>query len=224
MVDVGWRGRSAVSLNRALRAEGMSEPLNLYFGLIKPDAELTRTGDWAPYLFCRPGPDREAGDLGGGLPSFVEVVCSADHGPVRGFQEGSDGVEPVMDPYDTAPDEWGMREVQSVILAVTERVAPFVADLAEADLRPALIDLLRLFLHRPDRAEVEAWGPFPFAPDPGGAAAAPWVARWSTADMLRWAAQGRQPHSFWPQASRLLAPPAGRSLVELRKRLGRGRR
>jgi len=223
MVDVGWRGRSAVSLNRALGAEGMTEPLNLYFGLIKPDAEMTRTGDWAPYLFCRPGPDREAGDLGGGLPSFIEVICSADHGPVRGFREGLDGVEPVMDPYDTAPDEWGMREVQSVILAVTDRVAPFVADLAEADLRPALIDLLRLFLHRPDRAEVEAWGPFPFAPDPGGAAAAPWVARWSTADMLRWAAQGRQPHSFWPQASRLLAPRAGRSLVELRKRVGAGR-
>lgn len=218
MVDVGWRGRSAASLNRALEAEGMTTPLHLYLGLIKPDPELTRTGDWASYLFCRPGPDAEAGLLGGGLPSFVEVVCTADHGPVRGFRERDGTVEPVMDPFDPAPEQWGMGAVRDAILAVTERVAPFASELGAVDLTPALKDLVRLFLHAPDPVEVRAWQSFPFGADPSGQDTVPWVARWSTLDALRWAVRGENPHSFWPQASRRLLPWPGRAILAARER------
>lgn len=150
VVDLGWRGRSGASLNRALRSAGRQTPLHLYAGLIRPESELTATGDWATYLFTRPGPDAGPMAWKGGLPSFLEVVCTADHGPVRGFEESGSQVRPVLDPTDQRVEAWGRADLQTAILAVVDRVAPFALDLEHVDLRPAVADVVTRFLDDPE--------------------------------------------------------------------------
>jgi hypothetical protein len=223
LVDVGWRGYSAASLNRALRHESLMPPLHLYLGLRDPDVELTSTGDWQTYLFCTPGPDARAGRFGGALTTFIEAVCSADHGSVAGFRESDSGVVPVLDPPHLAAQEWGIDEVQATILEVAERVAPFATEIAAHDPRDALHDVVALFLDAPDRDEVDAWATFPFTDDPAGVTATDWVARWSSGDLARWALRGIEPRSFWPQASLALSPRPTRALLAARRRAARGR-
>lgn len=224
VVDLGWRGRSAASLNRALRSAGRRTPLYLYAGLIKPESELTATGDWATYLFTRPGPDAGPTAWNGGLPSFLEVLCTADHGPVRGFEVSESQVNPVLDPTDERIEAWGRADVQAAILAVVDRVAPFALDLEHVDLRPAVADVVTRFLDDPDLDEVRAWGSFPYAVDAAGEVVTPWVSPWSLRQLLSWALRGNQPRSFWPQASMALAPRMGRSLVGLRRWVSSRRR
>jgi hypothetical protein len=219
MVDLGWRGRSAVSVNRALRAGGLTTPLHLYFGLRRPDPELTRTGDWLTYLFCRPGPDSDA-LAGPGISSFLEAVCSADHGPVRGFHDDGRTVEPVLEPELNEPViEWGLHDVHAAILEVADAVAPFADELSSDEVRAAAGEVLRTFLDDPDRDEAVAWGSFPYTADAAGVALAQLTTRWTWRDTARWTLRGKRPRSFWPQGSLETSAAATRTLVAARTRI-----
>ena len=151
--------------------------------------------------------------------TFLEIVCSADHGTVLTYEQHPDGqLTPVLKPFEPSTlNSWGYSLVRMTILRFAEELGPSLA-LTDpfANVREAVLGCYSQLWLSPNRQEVQNWGNFPFD-DGWGERSAPLhlLTPYDWTDLLQMA-RGRLParhRHFWMAGSAALSPPPLRALV-----------
>ena len=96
---------------------------------------------------------------------FWETFCTADHGRVVGYQSdsGQGTISPTFGPPPHAQEKWGRSRVRETILEAAAAVHLYMPEAElDANLRPAVQELLDRFWKNPSREEARAWAGFPF--------------------------------------------------------------
>lgn len=167
VVDIGWMGRTTRSLDDIMASAGLPQVDSyLYLGL---NAGADR---WSgPRVSARHDAWLYDDDAGHGVPIplpaghvlLMETMCSGTEGGTMGYRQDGDRVAPVLlSPKNTPALEWGLGEVQDVVLQTTRLLARAGSLCPEVDLRAACMDVATAFWERPSRAEVRAWADFPY--------------------------------------------------------------
>ncbi|WP_165360588.1 HAD family hydrolase [Candidatus Chloroploca sp. Khr17] len=160
LVDLGTGGTLHIALELVLATVGMSPLTSFYLGFTNEPTH--HTGKLLPYLFAR--------HTGMGFPNvmglvqLVEIVCTADHGTVLGFQHNGAQVVPILqEQFNTAAYAWGYAFVRETICHFAD-VLELSPDLVNVrvDVRPAAVEAISHFWRHPTREEAVAWGAFPF--------------------------------------------------------------
>ena len=162
LVDTGWAGTIQTALGRLLGGSGSPRPLTGFYLGVLEQAGLAGAGERIGYTntFNRLPLRRQTSHL-----PLLELLAQADHGPLAGFERGSDGrAAPRLDPPGPADlDE--IRAFQEGVLAFARaylRTAGGARPPA-ASWHRAAIELYRDFHRRPSPAEAAVFGEMPHA-------------------------------------------------------------
>lgn len=228
MVDVGWHGRLQSSLARVLASVDGPTPRGFYFGLHAKNADRA-AGKRDAYLFdarSRAGKALLKGyadDLE--LVPMMEMFCAADHGSVIGFEQVGPKVNALMrEPANTRAINWGLPLVQATIRSFAENLTldNSLVDL-DADVRPAVVDVLRAFWLTPTTSEAVAWGAYPYEDDQSGKSASRLAQGYVATDAVGAFYRGRvQRHhrASWIHGSLALTDPITRVLMTFAAAVG----
>ncbi|PDV97620.1 HAD family hydrolase [Candidatus Chloroploca asiatica] len=160
LVDLGTGGTLHSALEIVLATVGVAPLTSFYLGFT--NEPTSHTGTLLPYFFAH--------HTGMGFPhvmglvQIVEMICTADHGTVLGFQHDGERVVPNLQAqFNTAAYAWGYAFVRETICHFAE-VLELSPDLVNVrvDLRPPSIEVIRHFWRSPTHEEAFAWGAFPF--------------------------------------------------------------
>ena len=161
---------------------------------IKPDASFPVQG-WY---------DDDILKSGYGLPpggaALMEMFCTADHGTVLGYKEAGKVVAPVLG-MNRAEflDRWGLPEIRCVVASFADHLHldPDLSDL-DADLRPAVRQILLMFWNHPTKIEAKAWGSYQLESSSGlDQQVFPFAAPLSLRDWLSALRSGRMRKRYW---------------------------
>lgn len=163
VVDIGWRGRLQRSLCRAISTVEPAFPERLHGFYIDLDRPPTDAGSFSAFsTLCGTGFSWAS------RGSLFEIFCAAQHGTVRRYERGQDGVVAPLLASDTNPEAatWGLAIQQEAIVAFC-RNARLGLELAQIDMREhvpelakAAVEVVRLFVSRPAASEAAAFGSF----------------------------------------------------------------
>ena len=219
MVDVGWHGRLQSSLARVLDTVDGPTPRGFYFGLHAKTAERS-AGKRDAYLFdarSRSGMKLVKDDLE--LVPMMEMFCAADHGSVTGFEPLGEKIQAKLrEPSNSSAIAWGLPLVQQAIGALRAdhlTIDPALVDV-DADVRPAIIDVLRAFWLKPTTAEAVAWGAYPYEDDQLGKSTTKLAGGYVASDAFSSFYRGRVPRHHragWIHGSLALTDPITRRLM-----------
>ncbi|MCU0570967.1 MAG: hypothetical protein MUF49_30920 [Oculatellaceae cyanobacterium Prado106] len=159
LVDLGSGSSLHNALASVLETVGVAPPKSFYLG-IRAGVPNTRFGLPEPYLNHSPL------SLGFQIPSitsFLEMVCSADHGTVVTYRQSGQCVEPVFkEETNQAILDWGYRVVQASICRFADLLMLNPTYLnQQSDIRSTLTQLQHEFWHHLTPAEAKVWGRFP---------------------------------------------------------------
>lgn len=189
VVDVGWVGRTSVSLDRSMRQAGLP-PVGAWFYVGLSD----RDGSWSTedvrrrqsaFLvdhMARRGLPGEAS----GTVALVKAFCSGSHGSVAGYRREAGRVVPeLVRPLNDHVLDWGLDALGSTVADVVTKLVEDVPDLHRpGDLRGAIDAVLRAFWTDPSPGEVRVWGAFPADSDEAHRLAVPLAAPVRTAAVV----------------------------------------
>jgi predicted HAD superfamily hydrolase len=156
IVDIGWKGRLQLCLERIFASDEALRAVSLrgfYLSLLPAATVLNenRAEAFAAYRHVA-------------HPVLVEILASADHGSVLRYVRGAGGAVPVFEPRDEAALAWGVRDLQAGIAEFAKRLR-LNARQGDIDLAPLLRELARPALHglrilamTPHHGEAEAMG------------------------------------------------------------------
>ncbi|HIK46229.1 MAG TPA: hypothetical protein IGR64_15310 [Leptolyngbyaceae cyanobacterium M65_K2018_010] len=161
LVDLGTGATLHNALAAILETQNIKPPNSFYLGLRK--VRSNKFDPPEPYLY------NEIDRLGfmniPGIITFLESVCSADHGSVvdYSYAHNSDEVHPVFkEESNQAVTDWGYPLVRTAILNFTDNLLldsnllnPF------GDVRALIETLQKEFWLNPTLEESKAWGNFP---------------------------------------------------------------
>ena len=225
LVDIGWHGRLQSSLSRVLATAKGPTPRGFYFGLHAKNAERP-AGKRDAYLFdarTRAGMGLVRDDLE--LVPVMEMFCAADHGSVTGFEQFGPKINVQMrEPQNTAAIQWGLPLVQQTISTFADHLIldPELVDV-DADVRPAVVDVLRAFWLSPMTSEAVAWGGYPYEDDQLGTSTTKLAQRYVASDAFSALYRGRVPRHHragWIHGSLALTDPITRRLMTFAAALG----
>ncbi len=179
VVDVGWRGRTARSLEDVLRyGERPLPTAHLFLGLFEDTPERTgadvfpRCAAWLFDLARGRGVDLGTADIA----KMVETFTHGLEGYTLGYQ-ASDGDGPVqprlVSPRNDHLLEWGLDGVRSALEHATAVLAEGPTPPAHLDLRTLAWDQLRTFWDQPSPSEAAVWSAQPWGEDWTGTVTAP---------------------------------------------------
>ncbi len=221
LVDAGWGGRTAQAFDILLEAAGGLPVPHLVMGITgnAKDARNREGVQFVPWLF-----DEQAHSASlAGLRSpnvLVEMFCADATGRTMGYRRNGERVEPVLEVERNEPViSWGLPQVQDVALRVAHLVVPHLPETPEGiATAPFVRDVLHAFWVTPSRAEVVAWGDFPWEEE----VARPYVPiaqRISTGSVLERLSRGetrlRRPNG-WRAGSAMISPQPWRGLLQSR--------
>lgn len=175
IVDIGWKGRLQRSLCRAVATLEPDFANRLHGFYIDLDKRPTDAGTLATFSALCPTERFSWATRG---PLF-EILCAAHHGTVKRYRRAADGtVVPVLASESNPEAEtWGLTIQQDAVVAFARET---VHGLGLARLDPlshvepmarAALEVVRMFVSRPSRAEAEAFGQFAHSSDEQHAAA-----------------------------------------------------
>jgi hypothetical protein len=161
IVDLGWQGSIQNALGRILASENGQMPHGFYYGISGGEPDNRLDGVREAYL----GDARHqasAGDILDAVIIPLEVFCAADHGTVAGYETVDNQLRPILQPAVNAPlIDWGLPLVQQTIQNFMEALVPRLSSQhLEADLRPAIMDLINAFWKSPSTFEAHSWGDY----------------------------------------------------------------
>ena len=221
LVDAGWGGRTAQAFDILLEAAGGEPVPHLVMGITgnAEDARNREGVQFVPWLF-----DEQVHPASlAGLRSpnvLVEMFCADTSGRTMGYRREGETVVPVMEVERNEPViAWGLPQVQDVALRVAELVVPHLPETpVGVATAPFVRDVLHAFWVTPSRAEVAAWGDFPWEEE----VARPFVPiaqRISTGSVLERLSRGetrlRRPNG-WRAGSAMISPQPWRGLLQSR--------
>lgn len=159
LVDLGTGSTLHSAISSVLDTVGLKPPKSFYLGL-RPGVTEDRFG--LPETYA----NNALLGIGFDFPrlvTFLEMICSADHGSVLTYQQVGDRVEPVLtDEVNHAVLGWGYSIVRESIQCFSEQILlhPDYVKI-ESDMRPVLERLLTEFWSNLTPEEAKVWGKFP---------------------------------------------------------------
>lgn len=201
IVDIGWNGSCQKHLQeyRAMAGVDPAALGGIYLGL------QTRLGFaegtsletvWEP------------GSIGGhlfNLRSFytlAEMILTADHGGVKGYRRGKDGVHPILadDEKNAALVRWGLPQFQRDLLARAESRLPNAAENFEWFASETAAGFAR-FARSPTAAEASRYGDWPTCVDPAHQIAHALAPRMRTGDMWNYFIHRKPQPVLWREGA-----------------------
>lgn len=167
VVDVGWMGRTTRSFDDIVESAGLpSVDAYLFLGLNAGADRLS-----GPRVAARHDAWLYDDDAGHGIPRplpaghvlLVETMCTGTEGSTMGYRREGERLVPVLlSPRNSPALEWGLAEVQDIVLSTARLLAEVNPTDPEVDLRAACVDVAASFWDDPSAAEVQAWADFPY--------------------------------------------------------------
>ncbi|CAN5707603.1 hypothetical protein BH23GEM11_BH23GEM11_06060 [soil metagenome] len=225
VVDVGWSGRLLGAMNRILETRAATIPAAFFFARhvdrekhqLPPVKILPFMGDYHHRL----GLCGEINEL------FLELFCGSNEGVTTGYRRGESGWDAVLGNGSHHPlAAWGIDIVHDTMLTFVDQLwlDPEVTVLT-ADMRPAVVELVRAFVDSPTPHEALAWGSYPFEYGRNGTVSAALATPLNLGQLPRILKTGRprtRTGTEWAQASMLITPEPVRSLLHGTLGLRRG--
>lgn len=220
LVDVGWTGRAARSLEDVLADVGRPLPAaHLFLGLRGESPALMGAGLH----------ERSRGWLldearGRGVRSdtedpimLIESFAMGTEGHTIGYQVEGDGVVPMLAaPANPAALRWGLGDFRRALGWALDAFLDGSPPDASIDLRPLVWRQILTFWRRPTRAEAVVWGAQPYGEDFDNAVSYPLATPVTARRMLTrlgvGRAQWRQP-TYWLAGTIAVSPQPWRSLL-----------
>jgi FMN phosphatase YigB (HAD superfamily) len=227
LVDLGWSGRLPGAMDRILRADGGGVPAAFFFARFV-DEESHAPGHAVPIHAYFSDHDNRRGHPGRLNELFVEMFCGADQGEVVGYRRHGDGMVPILaSETNPALSRWGLPIIHETILSFVDRLWLDADGIGlAADMRPAVADVLRLFIASPSPAEARAWGMYPVEYGSSGAVGATIATPFTIRELPHAVRHGQiRPRSGteWIEGGLAITPPMTRALLKsslaLRRRL-----
>jgi hypothetical protein len=176
VVDVGWLGTAAASLDAAIAGSG-KPPVRWYLlgGLLSEGSTPPPDIDQVSYLLQNR--DDTAVDHRD-LVHLMEAFCGGAEGSTAGFRRSNGRVEPVLvSPVDAPLAGWGLKAFQATVVRFAELLSETLAAIEEApalepveNMRPMLRANIRTLWHRPEADEARDWSAYPFDNPPSSPA------------------------------------------------------
>jgi FMN phosphatase YigB (HAD superfamily) len=222
LVDVGWTGRAARSLEDVLLEAGRPLPVaHLFVGLLEsapgrmgPDLFARSSGWLVDEARGRPGRSGDADPV-----MVVEGFVMGREGTTTGFDQVGDRVEPVLAAaVNPAARSWGLDDYRSLVSWGLDALVdgPGEALGPEVDLRSLVWRQVMSFWERPSFAEAAAWGRQAYGEDFANTRthplARPVTARRVGARLGLGPASWREP-TYWEAGTIRLSPPALRVVL-----------
>ncbi len=165
VVDIGWMGRSTRSLDEIRAWAGLPELDYLFLGL-NPGADAYSgprvAARHAAWLYDHDEGHGVPGPLPSGHVLMMEAMTAGTEGSTVGYRRDGERIVPVLaSPENTEALEWGLAQVQDVVLDTARRWAAVAPLHWQVDLRAACLAVLTAFWDRPTAGEVAAWADFP---------------------------------------------------------------
>jgi len=161
LVDLGWFGSMQAALNRFLDAESAKHPYALYFGLrSRPVFDLK--GKAEGYYFDEIS-HKGAVEYHPQIGLIMEIISTADHGTVSGYEHHDGRVEPVLE-CKVNQDflSWGFDALRDTLSYFCESLLVDKSFPESANsMKGTVTALIDEFWIRPTHAEAECWGRFP---------------------------------------------------------------
>ena len=211
IVDLGWYGSLQQSL-ACLVGESRTSPLRgFYFGL-RDGRNFENAGHREAFFFDeRNDPEFVNVIPDSGIYKMLEAFCAGDHGTVAGFEQQDDQVVPVLtEQHNQSVLKWGLGTIRDTLATFTDQL---LLDKSlvniDADIRPALAEVLSMFWLNPSALEARAYGRFPWEDGLGtGVYHLPLAQRYDWHDVVRFLISGRWNHhrGTWYEASIGLTP------------------
>lgn len=166
VVDSGWTGTMQRSIRRICEACGGESTLSgYYFGLYHLPKDCD-PDDYRSFFF---GPSSGLWDKAFFCNNLFEVVYSAPHGTVLGYEPGADGFVPSLaTPHGRIKeyiDSFAGQMEEYTDRVTRQMTRQKLRDLPAGDLIVVVRGLLRRFMWAPEREEAEAFGMLPFSDD-----------------------------------------------------------
>ena len=164
VVDLGWHGSMQDAIGRIINEIPATRPVGFYFALRRSGAFADGfRGHKEAYFFDE---RRRLGyiKLVPTLVAFLEAFCAGDHGTVLHFREDHGRITPVLKEEQNTPVlAWGLPLMRETVSAFAEHLWLDQATVNfDADVREAVVSILRMLTQEPAAAEARVWGAFPW--------------------------------------------------------------
>ena len=164
MIEIGWKGKTRISLENVLKEDQANNLHWLYLGLGQniPQKDPAR---YSAFLYD-PRQDYAAIDA---LPQIFESFCFAPHGSVTGFEKKDGKTTAIFnDKSEDLLDKWGRQIYLDMITSYCENLpVEIISSIEIPNMRHCAYQLLKAFCEAPDRADADILGDIPFIHDQG---------------------------------------------------------
>lgn len=221
LVDVGWTGRAARSLEEVLADAGRPLPAaHLFLGLrgsapavMGPDLH-GRSRGWLLDEARGRGVRTDAEDP----VMLIESFAMGTEGHTIGYGVQDDALVPLMvEPRNAAALQWGLADFRQALALALDAFLDGPTPDASIDLRPLVWRQLLNFWRRPTRDEAVAWGSQPYGEDFNNALTYPLATAVTARRMLTRLGIGRpewRKPTYWLAGTIAVSPQPWRSLLQ----------
>jgi len=162
IVDVGWALTIQNYLVEILKELEVEFPEGFYIGINETADSSIKRGKKNGYFW-----DHRKNKFHINAPRIIqvfEVICSAPHGQTVDYNVKSNLVKPVLNDYETKHlNDWGLKDLEDGILNSLEYYLQFQENIEAHNTDQDLLkELLKMFWLNPTKAEVDAWGEYPY--------------------------------------------------------------
>jgi FMN phosphatase YigB (HAD superfamily) len=215
VVDVGWSGRVLGAMNRILETRGGHVPAAFFFARAVDHVDHALRSDVPVHAWFSDYVEG-TGMCGRVKELYLELFCGASQGVTTGFERVGGRHRPVHERDNPPLDAWGLAIVHDSMTAFADHLWLGDGVLVDADMRPAVADVLEAFVRTPSESEAAAWGAYPFEYGRTGVVTAsiaePYTARHAL-QALRNGYITTRSGTQWTQASMARTPRATRFLL-----------
>ena len=223
LVDAGWTGATARAVDVLVRAGGGLQVDHLFMGMTRSadDSRTAHAVRLTPWLFDGWAAGESLREVVN-VNVLVEMLCAGSHGRTSGYRRTDAGrVEPVLtEESNSPPVSWGLLPMQAVAVRTAELAAEqLTPDDVYLDWAAPTRALFREFWMRPTRAEVDAWGNFPWEDEvwpPFRPIAEPVTTRGVLSRLLH-GDRSLRPNNTWRAGSARRSPQPWRGLLQARQ-------
>lgn len=217
IVDVGWKGTILSYLESVLRHEGGTIPQAFFFArsgaapAVLPPIEAyfgdrVRKAGYASKLYTR----------------LIEAFCPPPHGVVEDYHLAADAEAlPMLASWEGRDVDWDYTRLRDGILQFARQLL-LDRDLVDPDanMRPAVQELLRAFTEEPGPEEAFVWGRYPFEPTVDSRRRLALASAFGWTAPLEMLVRGQVDNgSYWKPAALAMSRPLVRRGVDLAERM-----
>jgi FMN phosphatase YigB (HAD superfamily) len=215
VVDVGWSGRVIGAMNRILETRGSRVPAAFFFARAVDREDHALRNSVPVHAWFSDYVERR-GMCGRVKELYLELFCGASQGVTTHYQLLDGRSRPVHVTGNPPLDEWGLAVVHETMTAFADQLWLGDGVLADADMRPAVADVLEALIRTPSPAEAEAWGAYPFEYGRTGVVVASIAESYAVRHAVKALRNGyitTRAGTQWPEASMALTPRGTRLLL-----------